>query len=86
MMRPPYNQAHKGMVGRLPPLDQPLPEHQGLHLDQELLTAGNLLLIIVLSLGGRDLLHRLALVRQKGRCYPADGWLSAAVGVYRRAS
>lgn len=71
-----------GFVERLQRFDEPLPRHQRLHLGQEALAAGYLLLVLVLCLGERDLLHRMA--RSGGdrvaRFYPADGCQAAVAG------
>lgn len=68
-------------VGRRQRLGQPLPGHHGLHLGQEPLATGDLLLVLVLSLGERDLLHRLALVRrwQESQILPRR-WLQGRCG------
>mgnify|MGYP005829094617 CR=1 FL=1 len=78
--------ASRPMGGRPQRVDEPLPRHQHLHLGQEPLAAGHLLLVLVFCLGERDLLHRVA--RSGGgkvnRCYPADGCQTAVVGFVQR--
>ncbi len=73
-------------VGRRQRLDQPLPRHQIIHLGQEAFPASDLLLVLVLSLGERDLLHRVALSDggRKATFYPADGDQAAAAGFMQR--
>jgi len=63
-----------------------LPRHQGIHLRQEPLAAGDLLLVLMLSLGERDLLHRIALPDgdRKVSFYPVVGDQAAAAGVMQR--
>jgi hypothetical protein len=73
-------------VGRRQCLDQPLPWHQGIHLCQESLSAGDLLLVLVLSLGERDLLHQSALSAGVGQVifYLAGGHKAAPAGFMQR--
>lgn len=62
-------------------LDQSRPWNQRLHLSQEPLSAGDLLLVLVLGLGERDLFHRAALIKQwqEDRILPRR-WLPGSCG------
>ena len=73
-------------VGRRQRVDQPLPRQQDVHLVQEPLAAGNFLLVLVLSLGERDLFHREALSDggRKVRFYPTGADQAAVAGFMQR--
>jgi hypothetical protein len=70
-------------VGRRHCLYQRLTWHQRLHLGQELLSGGNLLLVLAFRLSERDLLPRVVLSGggRKHRCYPANDCQAVKVGL-----
>ena len=59
-------------------IDQSLPLHQRLHLGQEPFPASDLLLVLVLCLGERDLLHRMALSDGGRWSYPTPSGANQA--------
>ncbi len=73
-------------VGWRQRVDEPLTRHQRLHLDQEPLAAGHLLLALVLCLGERDLLHRETRSggNREARFPPVDGCQEAVAGFVQR--